>query len=543
MPSEIIEPLLGRVIATGDNVVPGFGGTYVIANIHPFPNEYLNGNHIGDSFKVKDTNLFSRGALLELSVAPGGGMHTATFVRSDEDLIEQSQGSSQTADSVPSTNERSRISDMGILGIGYDVIDMQAKEPIAKFTYEKPDQVFVWNGQEIVIPDQIIFTPSPRGNWNTSNFTDKITTARQYQTKIKALVGLEATDPETDLTFKGAANFANDLFTQSSQKYSLEMYEAYYDFVFLQMNSIRLKGCIMPSVNTEAVNCRLDVDKITRFYNTYGTHVVTQLDVGGQMHIQTRLRVDAESSKKINEQNINISAQVKLEDKDHVKGDLGFSNRDENTNELFREVSKKEVWLMGGDITAPDADTWRKTLANSSIPTQKLSALNQYVIGHRFICNLSDQENQMLYPINLKYTEIYEVLDINEEQKTVFKQALKSYLNGINPFKETPQRLKPDMDDSNPVKEKQKITFEMRGWMATYETYAGLHAKPGARAIVRCKSDAEPGGWTEKIIYAGEHIKLREKTPYFSRYMHVEVVKIFDDDEAVVFAENRLVSW
>jgi hypothetical protein len=80
MPSEIKEPLTNTVVAGGDNVVKD-GLTYLIPNITPYPNDYLSSSHVGDSFKVKDTNEYRNGILLELVNPPGGGMRTATFKR------------------------------------------------------------------------------------------------------------------------------------------------------------------------------------------------------------------------------------------------------------------------------------------------------------------------------------------------------------------------------------------------------------------------------------------------------------------------------
>jgi hypothetical protein len=62
---------------------------------------------------------------------------------------------------------------------------------------------------------------------------------------------------------------------------------------------------------------------------------------------------------------------------------------------------------------------------------------------------------------------------------------------------------------------------------------------------VQCKSDAEPGGWTEKTVYAGENVLLRGKTPYLSKYMDVKFVEIHGDvgADVLVYARNRLVSW
>ena len=81
MPSEIREPLTNQLVANGANAVAGPGGTYTIGGIAPYPNADLNQAGVGNTFKVKDTNLFPTGVLLELQNPPGGGMQTATFVR------------------------------------------------------------------------------------------------------------------------------------------------------------------------------------------------------------------------------------------------------------------------------------------------------------------------------------------------------------------------------------------------------------------------------------------------------------------------------
>jgi hypothetical protein len=80
MPSEIREPLNNTVIARGDNVVKQ-NDQYLVSKIVPYPNDYLNSNHVGDSFRVKDTGDYQNGILLELVNPPGGGMQTATFQR------------------------------------------------------------------------------------------------------------------------------------------------------------------------------------------------------------------------------------------------------------------------------------------------------------------------------------------------------------------------------------------------------------------------------------------------------------------------------
>ncbi|MCU1348818.1 MAG: hypothetical protein JWO56_1848 [Acidobacteria bacterium] len=90
MASEIKEPLLNTVVATGNNAVAGAAaGTYTIGNIAPYPNESLNGQGVGNSFRVKDTGLFPNGVLLELTIPPGGGMQTATFTRPAVNAEEQ----------------------------------------------------------------------------------------------------------------------------------------------------------------------------------------------------------------------------------------------------------------------------------------------------------------------------------------------------------------------------------------------------------------------------------------------------------------------
>lgn len=83
----------------------------------------------------------------------------------------------------------------------------------------------------------------------------------------------------------------------------------------------------------------------------------------------------------------------------------------------------------------------------------------------------------------------------------------------------------------------------MRGWMATYESWAAYEGKPGSSAIVKCQSDAESGGKTEATIYAGETVKLRDKTAYLSSEMYFWFDSETGDSDGTVYTENKLVDW
>ena len=466
--------------------------------------------------------------------------------RGDHDAVGEVRSSPTTFTSsatLTGGETMDRLSDFGMLGFGINVFENEPTEQLVDFTYQKVGNKFNWNGQEISVADQISFDPSPRGQWESIDFTSTMRSAREYQIKLEAKLGLEGTDPETDLTFKGDASAANTLFARSTGLTAMELYEADNDFVFLSLRPIRLSDSLTQQVKDAVGYCGDDVDRIMNFYDTFGTHVVARADIGGRMHIRTVVEMDAETSKRVHDTKLNIAGQVESEDSDYAKGNLKFGARDQSTEELYRRISRNSIELIGGSVTSLDESEWRATLMDSKIPTQGLSPMRTARAPGLAAHAQSSNSNQSLALINLRYQPIYEVLPLGASQLTEFQRALREYLNGLNPFESVPQRLKPRIVADTPVRKGQKAEFVMRGWMATYETYAGLEATPGTWALVECKSDAEPGGWDLKTVYSGEVVQLRGKTPYFSRYMYVHVKEVSGDENAVVYAENRLVSW
>jgi len=100
--------------------------------------------------------------------------------------------------------------------------------------------------------------------------------------------------------------------------------------------------------------------------------------------------------------------------------------------------------------------------------------------------------------INVQYVPIHDVLQLTAQEREPFAASLKKLLGGRNPFAASVQRFDPEVPESVAIEKGKHTRFTMRGWMATYKTYAGLRGRPGAYATVQCKSDAEPGGWTER---------------------------------------------
>lgn len=445
------------------------------------------------------------------------------------------------------------LSNFGMLGYGINAIENEPTTPIVKFTYENPSQSFTWNEEQIQIPDQVDFNETPTGKTVDEQFNSKITTAREYQAKLKAKVGLSVEDPETDITFSGTAGYTNELFSKKKGNWALEIYLRQADISFLELTKINYADYLMEEVEDAIAACGTDPEKIAGFYDTYGTHVLKSAHIGGQLNIKTSVKIDSKTSAEISKGGIDIDTAIKIEDEDYIKGKIKFDTRDQNTNKVYREISTKQILLIGGDVSAKDEETWRTSLLNSKIPVRG-SGTN--IHGPGFVSSHGSTRDTNLGLVLLQYTEIYKVLGLNEEQNEAFKKAFNDYMDGLNPFDNKPQRLMPEMNNDYPIRiaeiEKAKakgsvlpnrLTFEMRGWMATYVTCAGLQGKPGSWVDVSCRSDAEPGGWTPKRIYAGEVLNLRDKTPYLSKYMYIQVNGYHGDNEAVVYTNNELVSW
>ncbi|PPU76997.1 MULTISPECIES: hypothetical protein [Xanthomonas] len=64
-------------VATGSNIQVQAGNPtqYLVAQIAPYPNDDLV---VGNTYNISDPN-HAAGIVVELVVAPGGGMRTATF--------------------------------------------------------------------------------------------------------------------------------------------------------------------------------------------------------------------------------------------------------------------------------------------------------------------------------------------------------------------------------------------------------------------------------------------------------------------------------
>jgi len=445
------------------------------------------------------------------------------------------------------------LSNFGMLGYGINAVENEPTTPIVEFTYENPSQSFTWNGEQIQVPDQIDFNETPRGITVDEQFNSKITTAREYQAKLKTKVGLSVEDPETDLTFSGSARYANELFSKNKGNWALEIYLRRADILFLELTKFDYADHLLEEVQEAIAACGTDPEKIAGFYDTYGTHVLKSAHIGGQLNIKTSVKIDSRTNTEISKGGIDIDAAVKIEDEDYINGKIKFDTRDQITNKVYREISTKQILLIGGDVSTKDEETWRKSLLNSKIPVR---GSGKNIHGPGFASLQGSARDTNLGLVLLEYIEIYKVLGLDEEQNEAFEKGFNDYMDGLNPFDNTPQRLMPEMNRDYPISiaeiERTKAkggvlpnrrTFEMRGWMATYVTSAGLQGKPGSWVDVSCKSDAEPGGWTRKRIYAGEVLNLRDKTPYLSKYMHIQVDAYGGDNEAVVYTNNELTSW
>ncbi|UOB18330.1 MAC/perforin domain-containing protein [Abyssalbus ytuae] len=481
------------------------------------------------SINLKKNEQYSISYVEELSRKPSSNV-IVTYIKKEGENLRFKKGSEIDS-------KQKHISNFGIIGYGINTLENEPTSSIIDFTFNN-EQSFKWNNENISIPDQIDFNETPTGQSVKGTFSSKIITSREYQLDMMSKLGLSAKDPETCLTFKGNADLTNNFFSNKSGDLAIELYTNRVDISFLELIKINYSKFLNEEVKEAIKSCGGYLDKIIDFYKTYGTHVIKSAHIGGQMNMKTTVRIDHKTNKEISKNKIDITANVKAENNDHINGSVNFDKRNEGTSKLFRDISEKQISLIGGNVSTKDEETWRQSLLNSKIPLRGESISDS-------VSQKGDSDNTNLGLVGIQYTEIYNVLDLDPTQKEAFEKAFDKYMNGINPFDNTPQRLKPRMDYDNPiyVASPNRKTFKMRGWGATYVTSAGLYGKPGSWAIVRCKSDAEPGGWDEKTIYAGEKVELRGKTAYMSGLMYIEVVSSGKDNDAVIYTENTLVSW
>ncbi|MBO6523088.1 MAG: hypothetical protein JJ971_04620 [Balneolaceae bacterium] len=434
-----------------------------------------------------------------------------------------------------------RIDYYGILGYGIDIVDSTPKTQLINYTYDKK-QAFTYNN-EIFIPDQFIYDPTPIGSIEKGYYTQLMTNSKEQQNALAGQVGIDKAKIK-GLEFSGVAEASNNKYKKVDESTVRQYVDDLAYYTILNIKAIDYENNLTDNVKNALASCT-DKSTISQFYSSYGTYVLRSAQIGGQMHIQTSLSITSSVSKNLSQAKVDISAEASKEDEKFVHGGLGFSNRDWDLNSEYLKNSKVSISLIGGNVTAEDSKTWIATLKESIIPTQEISGLSlrRFHAPH-FACHISSDPNQYLGLINLKYIPIYEILGLSEDQKTLFKEVFDDFLSGVNPFNDDVKRFIPSgITKEYPNKKGDKETWGMRGWMATYESWAAYEGKPGSSAIVKCQSDAESGGKTEATIYAGETVKLRDKTAYLSSEMYFWFDSETGDSDGTVYTENKLVDW
>lgn len=425
-----------------------------------------------------------------------------------------------------------KISDYGILGYGIDIIHNQPLEPVVAYTYDK-QQTFEFQ-KKILIPDQFRFSPTPEHTMTEMRFSGVMESARSYQTNLSSEVGMGGT--VDGIEFSGEASAANEMFEQKTTTKAQQYVSLAGEYVILALDSRKLSEAVRPKVR-KAAEKALAKDGFKDFFATYGTHFVKSAKLGGQLKVNTSVTLDAATAKTITSKNISIGGSAKAEGVGYATSKYTFGTRSTTEDKTFRECSTVNISLTGGKVASKDFDEWRESLNKSEIFSTSDKGLQQVVrpsTGGKLYLGL----------VGPKYVALHSILGLSDQDSAKFDAALKTYLGGKNPFEEKVQRLSVSLPDSTAIKLGKKHDFSMRGWMATYVTSAGLAARPGAYAVVQCKDDASPGGWTEKTVYAGEVVTLRGKTPYMSGWMTIKFATLHGDtDAARVYGRNQLVSW
>lgn len=201
------------------------------------------------------------------------------------------------------------ISNYAILGYGVDIIHNEPRTPIVQFTYARKQRFSFL--EEILIPDQFLFDPTPIHTMTELRYSGVMETAREYQRNLSAQFGLGGTVDGVE--FSGEAGAANSMFEQETQKSARQYIDLSAEYVILRINGIRLEDSLTPEVRDAAAAGVRDPATIPGFFERFGTHVVKRASVGGQMHVKTSLHLNVSASKQITANRIDIGGAAKLE--------------------------------------------------------------------------------------------------------------------------------------------------------------------------------------------------------------------------------------
>jgi hypothetical protein len=320
------------------------------------------------------------------------------------------------------------ISDYSILGYGVDIVANEPRTPIVEFSYGK-NQQFLFQ-EPILIPDQFLYDPTPIHNMTEVRFSGVMETARDYQRNLGTQRGLGGI--VEGIEFSGEASTVNGMFEQKSKSSVRQYIDVSAEYVRLRIDGLQLEHALLPEVRDGAAAAVRDEAAARDFFERFGTHIVKKAGVGGEMHVKTSLHLSVESSKEITSKRVDLGGSAKLEAAAFANGKIGFNDRLSQARTAFFESSSVSVNLVGGDITAKDADAWRESRNRSHIFSREISPRTQESADEPV--NVADGAEHYLGPINVQYVPIYEVLKLSRNEQEFLAAALKKYLGGINPF-------------------------------------------------------------------------------------------------------------
>lgn len=254
------------------------------------------------------------------------------------------------------------------LGHGYNVVTGQSRNRLVRPAFENRG-TYTFRGTPYEVPNGVTVEPSPE---SIVISTTGLTIQKQihdFQTTMGMSMGVKV-DTFGEFSRTQKAQDRLSVFNSSTKYFA----DASGSFGFFKMRlDERVDGEALEERFVEDALACDDDDAFRDFVEAYGTHVVTEGTVGGEMLVT--VDVDMERMKQELATDSALGGQVSAEIQGiPVNGSIDFDVRSSKTNENFRACSNRTIVKSGGDVTARTPDEWQASLRDASLPEMNLQA-------------------------------------------------------------------------------------------------------------------------------------------------------------------------
>ncbi len=251
----------------------------------------------------------------------------------------------------------------------------------------------------------------------------------------------------------------------------------------------------------DARACR-DDEAFRDFVQTYGTHVVTEGEIGGELLIAMELNVERMEQSLVSGAKLQTTVAAEIEGIP-VNASADFDARNEKLDKSYRSCSSRKILKTGGDVTARTLQEWRDSLKDARLPEGRLQALPPMADGPLQPMLVTHEPDSLAFSVT-RLQPISELLRRIDKDAAKRLDAMIAKFVADNRIDSKIRQFDPLVGGGGALHTvKPGGSYHCGAWaLATTGVKFGLKAAPGVHAEVRvwhplCKEQTVP-------LWAGE---------------------------------------